>query len=167
MNVSTTGIDFIDDAEGRAAFEYPDVEGNPTIGIGHLLTRSELTSGKICLDEQYIKYRNGLTDEQMDNLLLQDLDSVEAVINRLVKVPLAQYQFDALASFTFNVGNGAFAGSTLLRKLRMGLYQEVPTQLRRWNKAREKGKLVVNRGLVNRREADIKLWNNQWRVKYV
>lgn len=167
MEVSDIFIDYIDDAEGREPFEYPDVEGNPTIGIGHLLTRSELTSGKICIDEQYVKYRNGVTDEQMDNLLLQDLDPVEDIINRLVKVPLTQYQFDALASFTYNVGNGAFADSTLLRKLNMGLYNDVPAQMRRWNKVRVNGKLVTSRGLINRRESDIKLWENRWRVRYV
>lgn len=165
--ISEIGIDFIDDVEGRKPMEYPDVEGNPTIGIGHLLTRSELTSGKIGIGKEIIKYRNGLTDKQMDDLLDQDLDPVEDIINNLVIVPLTQYQFDSLCSFVMNVGNGAFATSKLLRVLNVGNYAEVPVQMRRWNKIRNKhGDLVVSKGLVNRRELDITLWINCWRRTY-
>ena len=165
--VHTYGIDFIDDVEGRRSFMYHDVEGNPTIGIGHLLTRSEITSGKICLDEEYIKYRHGLTDEQMDNLLAQDLYSVEYALNYHIRVPVHQHQFDALASFTLNVGVGAFAGSTLLKKLNSGLYADVPTQLRRWiHITNKEGELEECVGLIKRRELDIKLWNNKWRIRY-
>lgn len=165
--ISDIGIDFIDDVEGREKFEYPDTEGNPTIGIGHLLTRSELTSGKIIIKGiGPVIYRNGLSDYQMDALLEQDLDPVENIINDLVIVSLTQYQFDSLCSFIFNVGNGAFQTSTLLKVLNQSKYGQVPTQMRRWNKSRKDGVLVVNPGLVNRREKDIQLWINCWRRAY-
>lgn len=167
MKISDIGIDFIDDVEGREKFEYLDTEGNPTIGIGHLLTRSELTSGKIFIEGVgTIVYRNGLSDFQMDKLLEQDLDSVESIINELVKVPLTQYQFDSLCSLVLNIGNGAFQTSTLLKELNKGFYGKVPTQMRRWNKSRKNGVLMVNPGLVNRREKDIQLWINCWRRVY-
>lgn len=166
MKISKNGLDFIDDVEGREKFEYPDTEGNPTIGVGHLLTRSELTSGKIIILGVPVKYKFGLTDTQMDNLLDQDLDLVENAINKLVKVPLTQYQFDSLCSLVLNIGLGAFETSTLLKLLNLSKYGQVPTQMRRWNKSRKNGVLEINKGLVNRREKDISLWINTWRIHY-
>jgi lysozyme len=54
------------------------------------------------------------------------------------------------------VGTQAFKSSTLLKKLNQGLYDEVPAQLRRWNKAG--GKVI--QGLINRREKEIVLWQS-------
>jgi lysozyme len=88
-------------------------------------------------------------------LLGQDLEGAERTVNEAVTVPLNQNQFDALVSFTFNVGNGAFRGSTLLKLLNQRQYDQVPTQLRRW--VMDNGHVV--QGLVNRREKEIALWN--------
>jgi lysozyme len=68
---------------------------------------------------------------------------------------LNQNQFDALVSFAFNVGDGAFRSSTLLRLLNQGQYDQVPAQLRRWNM--DNGHVV--QGLINRRNKEIALWN--------
>jgi lysozyme len=135
--------------------EYLDSGGAPTIGIGHLLTRSERTSGKIVIGGQSFDYRDGLTEQQCWDLLDQDLDGAESAVNGAVTVPLNQNQFDALVSFTFNVGDGAFRGSTLLKLLNQGRYAEVPTQLRRW--VRDNGHVV--QGVINRREKEIVLWS--------
>jgi len=89
--------------------------------------------------------------------LSQDVRPAEQTVNNGVKVALNQNQFDALVSFTFNVGGASFNGSTLLKVLNQGQYAQVPDQLRRWNKAG--GKVV--QGLVNRRENEVKLWNGQ------
>lgn len=67
-----------------------------------------------------------------------------------MEVPLTQQQFDALVSFAFNVGNGAFCDSTLLKRLNAGQYDAVPAQLNRWVKAG--GKTLE--GLVTRRAAE-------------
>ena len=69
-------------------------------------------------------------------------------VNDAVEVPLNQDQFDALVSFVFNVGAGAFEGSTLLRLLNEGRYRDVPKQLDRWVKA--DGRTLE--GLVRRRK---------------
>jgi len=104
-----------------------------------------------------VKYAGGLTQQQANDLLAQDLVPTEQAVNGGVKVALNQNQFDALTSFTFNVGIGAFRGSTLLKVLNQGQYDQVPTQLLRWT--RSGGQLV--QGLVNRRQNEIKLWNGQ------
>ncbi len=61
-------------------------------------------------------------------------------------------------SFTFNEGTRAFQTSTLLRLLNDRDYESVPVQLARWNKETVNGVKVTNKGLVNRREAEIRLW---------
>mgnify|MGYP003541688444 CR=1 FL=1 len=155
MQVGPHGKMLFKEWEGLVPHEYLDSGGAPTIGIGHLLTRSERTSGKIILRGQSLDYRNGFTEQQCWDLLDQDLDGVERTINDAVKVPLNQNQFDALVSFAFNVGDNAFRDSTLLKLLNQGQYDQTPAQLRRW--VRDNGHVV--QGLVNRREKEIALWN--------
>jgi lysozyme len=155
MQVGQNGKNLFKEWEGLVTHVYLDSGGAPTIGIGHLLTRSERTSGKMIIQGQALDYRDGLTEQQCWDLLDQDLDGVEKTVNEAVTVPLNQNQFDALVSFAFNVGNGAFRGSTLLKLLNQGQYDQVPAQLERWNK--DNGNVV--QGLVNRRAKEIALWN--------
>ena len=157
MQMSQHGLELLTQWEGCELKVYNDSAGLPTIGVGHLLTKSELTSGKIVIGGAPVKYGAGITQQQAEQLLAQDLDPAEAAVNGGVKVKLSQNQFDALTSFTFNVGTGAFASSTLLRLLNQGQYAQVPEQLMRWTRA---GGRVVQ-GLVNRRQNEIKLWNGQ------
>lgn len=114
-----------------------------TIGYGH-------TKG--------VKKNMRLTKQEAEDLLRQDMKIYEADVKRLVDVPLTQYQFDALVSFVFNLGSGAFGGSTLLKKLNAGDYSAVPAQLMRWNKARVGGKLQPLTGLTRRRAAEAALF---------
>lgn len=155
MQMSENGLELLKQWEGFKSKMYKDSAGLPTIGVGHLLTKSELTSGKITINNVSVEYANGLTDQQILDLLSQDVDPAAAAVTARVKVTLSQNQFDALVSFTFNVGIGAFSGSTLLKVLNQGQYNQVPDQLLRWNKAG--GKVVP--GLTNRRQNEIKLWN--------
>jgi lysozyme len=155
MQVGQGGKHLFEEWEGLVTHEYLDSGGAPTIGIGHLLTRSERTSGKIVIQGQALDYRNGLTEQQCLDLLDQDLVGAEKAVNETVTVPLNQNQFDALVGFTFNVGTGAFCSSTLLKLLNQKQYDQVPMQLRRW--IMDNGHVV--RGLINRREKEIALWN--------
>lgn len=123
---------------------YRDVGGVWTIGYGH--TGPDVRQG-MAIDET-----------EAAALLIKDIATAEKAVNAAVAVPLAQHQFDALVSFTFNVGVGAFKGSTLLKKLNKGDYEAVPAQLARWNRATVNGKKTVVPGLVNRRAAEAGLW---------
>ena len=163
--MSQEGIDHINVVEGRVLDKttglhkmYKDVAGLPTIGYGHLLTRSELTSGKITINGSTKYWRDGLTEQEADDLLDQDLDHFEDAVNKYVKVKLTQYQFEALVSFAFNVGVGAFTDSTLLKRVNSNDWHDVPNQFRRWVYAG--GKKV--KGLVNRRESEISLWQGEY-----
>jgi lysozyme len=157
MQMSPHGLELLEQWEGFKLTVYKDSAGLPTIGVGHLLTKSELSSGKITINGVPVKYADGLTEQQVTDLLGQDVGPAAAAVSGNVKVPLSQNQFDALVSFTFNVGVNAFKSSTLLKVLNQKQYDQVPTQLLRWTRA---GGQVVQ-GLVNRRNNEIKLWNGQ------
>ena len=154
MNVDKTFYDFLVLVEGKFLKVYLDSGGEPTVGVGHLLTLSERRSGKIAIGKTAVPYRHGLTDDQALALCRQDIRTVVRAVKRGVKVPLTQNQFNALVSFTFNVGDAGFMGSTLLRLLNVGRYRDVPTQMRRWKY--DNGQVV--QGLINRREKEIRLW---------
>lgn len=150
-------IEELKEMEGNKSKAYKDTRGLWTIGIGHCLTKDELTSGKIEVSSEIVRWRNGLTEDQIQNLLLQDLTLSESAVSCYVKVMLTQGQFDALVSFTFNVGINAFRNSTLRVVLNSGNYDAVPAQLRRWIHNHDGS---ICKGLVRRREAEVKLWES-------
>lgn len=133
-------IDIIKKHEGLRLEAYlPTPNDVWTIGYGHTHTT-----------KQGMK----ITAGQAESLLRKDIAWVEKAVNTLVVVPLTQNQFDALSSFVFNVGEGAFSSSTLLRLLNSGDYEGAANQFLRWNK--QKGR-VLN-GLTKRREEERKLF---------
>ena len=153
MTLSDNGMHILRNLEGYSPRMYKDIAGLPTIGVGHLLTKSELSSGKLDVDGK--PWHPHLSDSRITLLLRHDILPAVTALEYNVKVPLNQNQFDALTLFVFNIGRSAFERSTLLKLLNAGDYAAVPSQLRRWVHA---GGRVV-KGLVNRREAEIALWN--------
>ena len=132
--------------EGIKLVSYLCPAGALTIGYGH--TGKDVVPG-LCI-----------TQSQAERLLEADLAAAARVVLAKVSVPLTAPQAAALTDFVFNLGAGAFASSTLLRKLNLGDYASVPAELRKWTKARQGGRLVSLRGLELRREANISLWNS-------
>lgn len=155
-------VDFLKDVEGEELSPYNDSTGNITIGVGHKLTNQEVRSGVINIGGEKIHWKVGLTPQQSTQLLLQDLNKFVDLVNECCGPNLeTQDQFDALVAFGFNIGSGAFQKSTLLRKVREGDLESVPSELRKWVKGRIGGRKVVLRGLVVRREKEISLWNGE------
>jgi lysozyme len=91
-----------------------------------------------------------LTHDEASRMFARELGHFEIIVGRLVTVPLTQHEFDALVSFAYNCGEGALAGSTVLRELNGGRPENVPAQLMRWTKG---GGRVLN-GLIRRRKAE-------------
>jgi lysozyme len=157
MTTSDKGIALIKRLEGCSTVAYRDVAGYWTIGVGHLLTKSESASGKVIINGKYVRWKDGLTPQQCDDLLRQDLHETEMCLHGYTTPRISQNQYDALVSFTFNVGCSAFRGSTLRKMVNMGRFDEVPAQLMRWVYAG--GKEVT--GLKNRRVYESKMWNGE------
>lgn len=144
MKVSAAGINLIKEFEGVRLKSYKCPAGVWTIGVGHTSAAGP----------PVVKPGMEITNAQATKILAQDLVQFEDGVEAAVKVPLTQNQFDALVSFTFNVGLGAFQKSTLLKKLNAGQYDAVPAELMKWTKAG--GKELP--GLVRRRRAEAALW---------
>lgn len=140
MQTSEKGIALIKEFEGCKLTAYQDSVGVWTIGYGW----TQPVDGK--------PIRAGMTikQETAERLLKTGLVSYESDVSRLVKVGMTQGQFDALVSFTYNLGARSLSTSTLLRKLNAGDYAGAADEFLRWNKA---GGKVLN-GLTRRREAE-------------
>lgn len=140
MQTSDKGIALIKQFEGCKLTAYQDSVGVWTIGYGW----TQPVDGK--------SIRAGMTikQETAERLLKTGLVSYESDVSRLVKVGLTQGQFDALVSFTYNLGARSLSTSTLLRKLNAGDYAGAADEFLRWNKA---GGKALN-GLTRRREAE-------------
>lgn len=124
---------------------YRDPVGVLTIGWGHTNHHGRP------FDEDDI-----WTKEECDAALMDDLARFESAVSRLVTVNLTQYQFDALVSFTYNVGIANLTRSTLLKKLNAGDTKGAAQEFHRWNRA--KGKVFP--GLVRRRASEALLFQN-------
>ncbi|UUM26289.1 glycoside hydrolase family protein [Acinetobacter colistiniresistens] len=140
MTTSRVGINLITSFEDEILIAYDDGVGVWTIGFGTTIYPNgvKVKRGDVC------------TAEQAKAFFTYDLKRFEAAVNGAVKVPLTQNQFDALVSLTYNIGENAFKGSTLLKKLNAKDYQGAADQFPQWNKG---GGKVLN-GLVRRRAAE-------------
>jgi GH24 family phage-related lysozyme (muramidase) len=148
---SSSLIEFIKRHEGLKYSVYKDPVGLPTVGYGHLVTAQEQASNSVLIGGVNVPLSRPLTQTEVDTLLRQDLDTkAELYVRKFVKVPITQSQFDALTSFTFNLGGGRLQKSDILEQLNKGNYSEVPNLLLQYVYA--KGKIL--RGLVTRREAE-------------
>jgi lysozyme len=113
--------------------------------VGHLIRSGE-------------RFDEPLLGDAAEALFEKDLAPKVAAVNARVSVPLYQGQFDASVSLVYNIGEGAFAKSTALKKINAARHEEVPAQIKRWNKAG--GKVV--KGLERRREAEAELYRLRW-----
>ena len=141
MEISQVGIELIKQFEGCRLKAYKDAVGVWTIVYGHTVD---------------VKEGIEISQHQAEVILEVDLYEYAGYINKHVQVPLTQNQFDALVSWVYNLGVGNLQSSTMLRVLNEGKYSEVPSQMKRWNKAGGK----VLRGLVRRREAEADLFDD-------
>ena len=157
MDISDKGLRFITSVEGNVLTMYKDIKGLPTIGCGHLLTTDERVSGYLHIGHDLVPWKDGgITPAESRALLHQDCQVAVAAVNKGVKVELTQDQFDSLVSFTFNCGCGAFADSTLLKRVNVQDFDNVPAAFMMWTRAGSDP-----HALAGRREKEIKLWKGE------
>mgnify|MGYP003645761967 FL=1 len=142
MNISQEGIALIKKFEGCELKAYQDSVGVWTIGYGHT---------------KEVKEGDEINQEHAEFMLTEEMPEYEGYINKMVKVPLKQCQFDALCAWVYNLGPTNLNESTLLKLLNGGEYHLIPSQKKRWNKA---GGKTLN-GLIRRREAEALLFEEK------
>jgi lysozyme len=98
---------------------YKDSRGLPTVGCGHLVVAADK-----------LKLGKKITEERAKELLKKDLAEAESAVNRNVKVPLCQYEYDALVSLTFNTG--AHGASKLFAAINAGKYESIPATIEKY-----------------------------------
>lgn len=147
MELSDEGIKFLFESEGLRLNSYKDSGGVWTIGFGTTVINGKpVRKGMTCTKQQAYKYFK-------DHLSKIVYPTIEEYVN----VELNQNQFDSLCSFIYNVGNGAFISSTLLKKLNKNDYIGASEELLRWNK--DNGKVVSH--LTERRTAEKQLFRTK------
>lgn len=134
---------------GHAATVYICPAGEPTIGYGHVVLPGE-------------SFKQPMTEQEANDLLMEDLNKFSGQVERLLKIKVSQDQFDALVSIAFNTGvgkadgiKGDFADSTLLAYVNAGKFQLAAAEFSKW--VYSAGKVLA--GLVRRRKAEASLFS--------
>lgn len=146
MNASQTAYDLIKHFESLKLRPYKDENGKPTVGWGH--TRN-------------VKFGMSITEEEAERLFADDIANVERALASMLKVIVLQHEYDALASFVFNVGGWKAQTSTLIRKVNLK-DPLAPVEFLRWNKItdHQTGRVRVSNGLTHRRQAEMRLFSD-------
>jgi len=135
MKTSAVGIELIKKYEGLKLRAYVCPGGVLTIGYGHT---------------KNVKENMTVTPEEAEELLIKDLEYFEKKLIDVVKVKINQNQFDALVSLIYNIGEGAFNKSSLLKFINDNKFDLAARQFPRW--IYSNGKILT--GLMNRRKAE-------------
>jgi len=138
-HITQEGLELIKRFEGFSSTIYICPAGYLTIGYGHVVR-----------EEERERFEDGVDKQEAEDLLQRDVRWAERGVLRLIDVPLTDGQFDALVSFTFNLGTGALQRSTLRRKVNREEHAQVPREFMQWVWAG--GKQL--KGLVRRRRAE-------------
>jgi GH24 family phage-related lysozyme (muramidase) len=153
--LSNKGVALLKGIEALRINPYDDQTGKTinkwckgaTIGYGHLI-----------LSHEWENYKNGITVQQANNLLLYDIAPFERAIKKVIIVPLSQNQFDALVILAFNIGANAFTKSSVAKMVNdpsaVTRYPTLESAWRAWNKSQG----VPLQGLLNRRNAELDIY---------
>lgn len=140
-DVPDDAVRMAEEFEGFSATPYRDSAGVWTIGYGS--THDQL-------GHPVTAHTPAITRAIAEGLMRRDLTRAVTEVSKDVRVPLTEEERAALIDLIYNIGSGAFAGSTLLRKLNAGDYDGAADQFARWNQA---GGHVLA-GLVRRRATE-------------
>ena len=143
---------FIEELEGFKEYAYLDSAGIWTYGIGFTKT----PNGNAV--QKYDRISKADSHKFLQKILMNDLLQIQKV----VQVPLNDYQWVALLSFVYNIGNTRFRRSTILSKInKQAGKEEITKEFRKWVYA--KGQLI--KGLQNRRNKEIAKYFFSWNAK--
>lgn len=134
----------LDEDEGNVPVPYKDIAGIVTVCRGYTGPKP-IVWGKV------------YSAAECNELNSSASDSTQIALTKIIKVPVSQEEFDAYSSLAYNIGVGAFKGSTLLKKLNTGDYEGACREILKWDKARVNGTLRPVKGLTTRRNKEYNL----------
>jgi lysozyme len=148
IEITDATISLVKKFEKFSSVIYPCLAGKPTIGYGHVVNEAEK-----------LKYKNGISAKEADDLLREDLQHAVNCLKKLIKISLTANQISALISLVFNVGCGDFASSKALKLINQNNLEKAKIELfdRTIGFVRIGNKII--KGLVNRRALEEKLWD--------
>ena len=126
MPMTSRGRQLLTDREGKRLNAYRDTKGIPTIGVGHTSAAGPPA----------VQMGMTITAQECDAILILDLAKFEAILDKALKVPVADHEYDALLSVMFNVGP-KFATSTAIKRLNAGDRKGCADAIMMWNKPPE------------------------------
>jgi lysozyme len=147
-------VQYLADKEGFRDTAYPDQAGIWTIGYGTI---------------EGVKQGDKITKKEAFSRKVEFVRKMDKFLNRLISVDLTQYQYDAIASLTYNIGVSALSGSTLLKLLNKNDFEGASEQFLRWTKYKdpETGKMKDSQGLINRRKEEKQIFDTGAFQNYV
>jgi lysozyme len=140
VKASKEAVDLIKQWEGCSLDSYQDAKGKWAVGYGQ--------------NGQHIGPGMRILQSEADQWLANHVAELQEQMTKLITVPITQKQFDALVSLVYNIGIGAFANSTLLKKLNTQHYDAAGMEILRWTHSHG----VELEGLVRRRSAEYRLY---------
>lgn len=138
MKIGARGLQLIRQFEGCHLTAYCDPVGIWTIGYGHTATATEGQT---------------ITQMRAEGLLYADLEAAERAVNHMITASLSQSMFDALVSWTFNLGSGSLSRSTMRKRINDRRYIDATNEMIKWYKTPG-----VEWGLRKRRLAEASLF---------
>ena len=152
LTTSEAGLNIIKDFESFEAEAYVDPgTGGEPITIGYGTTRYQDLS---LFNRTKVRLGDTITEEQADRELKLFVERTERKLRRYIDVPLTQFEFDSIVSWTYNVGGASLRDSTLRKKLNAQDYEGAAEEFPKWNKAA--GRVLA--GLTRRRAAERNLY---------
>ena len=151
MKINQATVDLVKRWEGFKAKAYICPAGVLTVGYG--------TTNRAGLPGVQITRDTVVTEAQAEKWLRLGLEKFAAQIRPAITAPINENQFGAFLSLAYNIGPGGFRGSSALRHFNAGDTAKAAAAIKLWNKATVNGKRQVMRGLVNRREDEVRLFN--------
>lgn len=151
MDISKLGIELLKHFEGLRLNAYKCSAGIPSIGYGNTFYE----------DGKPVKMGETITRERAETLLPNILKKFCQAVSKHMVVPVKPHEFDALVSFAYNAGIGAFEGSTLLKKVKAQKpAAEIAAEFHKWIKVKNPKTKVLepSDGLIRRRKAEAHLY---------
>lgn len=151
----------IEGQEGVIFYAYDDAD--PSVPKRRLTARTKIR-GTITIGAGHtgpdVKWNTTCDQAQADRWLDDDLNAAEDACDRVVKVPINDWERGAVIDMMFNNGVKAISTSTMIKRINASKFDQVPTEMMKWIHTRIDGKLVVSKGLVARRAFDVSLWSH-------